>query len=106
MPTPPTPVYLIGSRVRIDARFFDFVTDAPKDPTEATIKLRSPYAVETEYVYGTDDEFVRDDVGVYHLDLDPDAVGTWFYRILGTGTNVQSAEERPFIIRASAFKEP
>jgi hypothetical protein len=45
---------------------------------------------------------VKDSVGNYHVDVDANAVGRWYYRFQGTGTN-QAAEEGLFTVVPSQF---
>jgi hypothetical protein len=68
-------------------------------------KVRSPDGGETSYTYGTDPEVVRDDVGVYHLDLRLTAEGPWSVRFVGTGALV-AAVESLITARASRFAQP
>lgn len=99
--------YKKGQKVRTKATSFqvyDENTDTwvPTDPTTVTCVIKSPDGTETEYVYGTDAELVRDGVGVYHLDLVADQNKRWYYRYAGTGV-CEAVEEGSFLVR-SAFR--
>ncbi len=59
---------------------------------------RTPAGVTTTYVYLTDNELVKDSTGKYHVDINANAAGTWYYRFFSTGTG-QAAEERQFEVR-------
>lgn len=50
------------------------------DPSALRLKLRDPDDVITTYVFGVDDEVVKDSVGSYHADLVMSKSGRWAYR--------------------------
>lgn len=97
----------LGTAVRITASFTNFDEDAA-DPTTITIKISPPNRAEETYVYGTDPEIIREDVGVYHFDLPLDKRGHWYYRWIGTGAveKVFENTEDPIIVRRSRFDNP
>ena len=72
------------------------------DPTVVLFKVKSPAGTTTTYTYGTDVEVVRDSAGVYHVDVDGNAAGQWYYRVYSTGTG-QAAEEGRFSVDGSEF---
>lgn len=82
---------LIGNAVKWSVEFVDEDGDAV-DPTVVTFTLRAPDETETEYVYGADNEVVRDSEGAYHIwlnpGIDPDQLGeyTGFFRGAGNVT--------------------
>lgn len=78
--------------------FTDESTGVAIDPDAVSITIKAPDGTVTSYVYGTDIEVVRDGVGLYHMDVDANQAGTWFYRFESTGVG-QAAEERRFIVR-------
>ena len=61
------------------------VNDVAIDPTTVTFTLKGGNVSES-YVYGTDDELVKDSTGVYHVDYDFDESGYYLYSFIGTGT--------------------
>lgn len=89
-------IYDVGDVARIEAPFRD-VDDQPADPTEVTATIRKPDGTVTEYEVGLG-EIVRDDVGLYHLDIPVDLAGDWFYRVTGTGA-VAVTDEKTFVAR-------
>jgi len=93
--------YDIGDVVRCSAAFTD-ADGAAADPTTLTFRWQTPAGVEASYVYGTDDELVKDGTGNYHVDLTIDNDGVWYHRFEGTGTNVAAAESY-FVIQQSEF---
>jgi hypothetical protein len=60
---------------------------ADADPDDVSVKVRAPDGTETVWVYGTDPEVVRDNVGDYHFDspaLDYAHGGTYQFVALAT----------------------
>jgi len=90
-----------GDLIRCSAAFTD-ADDNAQDPTVVGFKVRDPSNNITSYVYGTDAELVKDSTGNYHVDVDADEVGTWYYRFYSTGTG-QAADESEFEIEATKF---
>ena len=93
--------YDIGDGVTLSAAFATKAGVAT-DPTTVTVRVKNPAGTVTDYVYGTDEEVVRDSDGAFHLDVLVDASGTWYYRCAGTGA-VQAAAEGSFTVRSSQF---
>jgi len=93
--------YDSGDVVRINVAFTN-LAGATVDPGTVTVKVKNPVGVKTTYVYGIAVEVVKDDVGLYHMDLEPTIQGVWSYRFEGTGAN-KGSEENTFQIRESAF---
>jgi len=88
-------VYKLGQKVRCSVDFT--VDDVLTDPTTVTCKVKDPSANISTYVYGTDEELVKDAVGQYHLDVVSDAQREWVFRFEGTGT-CTAVEELSFIV--------
>lgn len=87
--------------IRCSATFTDSGGTAV-DPTTVIFKFKTPAAAITTYTYGVDSELVKDDTGLYHVDVDANASGTWYYRFESTGTG-QAADEAQFEIYESEF---
>jgi uncharacterized protein YfaS (alpha-2-macroglobulin family) len=92
--------YVIGQCVRVTASFTS--SNTPTDPTMVTFLIKTPAGVVSSYVYGVDTAPVKDGVGVYHMDVFPNAAGTWTYRVEGTGT-AAAALESSFSVFTSVF---
>jgi hypothetical protein len=92
--------YDLGDLIRVSAAFAS--AGAAIDPTAVTVKYRAPVAGTTTLVYGVDADLVKDDTGEYHVDIDADEEGTWYYRFESTGTG-QAAAEGAFRVRVSSF---
>jgi hypothetical protein len=90
-----------GDKVRCTGSFTD-KDGVAVDPTTVNFKFKKPGATPTVYVFGTDSQVVKDSVGNYHVDLNADQSGTWFYRFESTG-NEQAAGEAEFIVSRSQF---
>lgn len=84
--------YETGDLVRCSAVW----TDADGnylDPTVVKFRFKSPDGTTTTYTHGVDAELVRDDTGRYHVDVDVDAAGVWWYRFYSTGTGQAAGED-------------
>lgn len=71
--------YELGDLVRCSGAFTDSNGTAT-DPSAVLFDWRRPDNVKATYTYGTDAQLVKDSTGNYHVDLDADLVGTWYYR--------------------------
>lgn len=69
------------------------------DPTTVRFKHKSPSGTVTIKTHPTDPEVVKDGTGLYHFDLDLNAIGVWSWRWEGTGT-VQSVTEGDVVVRS------
>lgn len=90
-----------GDLVRITGTFTDSAGDAT-DPAAVYFKFTTPAGATTSYQYGVDAEIVKSSTGIYYVDVDANASGTWYYRYYSTGTG-QAAEEGAFTIDRSNF---
>lgn len=93
--------YDVGDLVRVSGEF-KASGGALSDPTVVYVKYKDPSGNETTKQYGVDAAVVKDATGQYHLDIDVDEAGTWYYRWYSTGTG-QAAKEVEFIVDPSAF---
>lgn len=59
------------------------------DPSGIIAYWMDPAGNVTPYTYAVGGEVIRDAVGVYHMDLVADVVGTWWVRWLGVGLTTQ-----------------
>ena len=92
----------IGDRIRLGVTFKD-IADELSDPTEVTIKHRNSTAGSATAIYdGGAGAVVKDGTGAYHLDIDLDNPGRWYWRAQGDDTP-EAAGERSFSVRASQF---
>lgn len=89
--------------VRVTGTFTD-TASAAVDPDVVRVKYQTPAGVDTTDLYGTNDT-VKSATGVYYLDIDITASGTWFYRFEGeTAAGVgQGANETFFNVSSSQF---
>lgn len=97
--------YSIGTKIRFTATFRIEATQALVDPTTVTFRFRNPSGTETSYVYGVNVELVRDSLGVFHVDLTPNASGSWYRRWIGTGA-AAVAKESSFAVDKTFFTTP
>lgn len=93
--------YDLGDLVRCTGTFTDADGNA-QDPAAVFAQVQDPSGNTAEYEYGEDAALVKDATGVYHVDVDCDEVGWWYYRIYSTGSG-QAADETKFLILESAF---
>lgn len=84
-----------GDLVRLTATFTNDA-GAATDPTTVTLRIKAPGGILSAPTPA------QDNPGVYHYDLDLNAVGPWYYRWEGTGV-VQTAEESLLFVRDSMF---
>lgn len=91
----------IGDVVRLTGTF-KTPAGTPVDPGGVRVKVKDPIGTATTYVYGVDAAVIKDSTGNYHLDVDADKEGIWFYRWEGTTTN-KGAGEHSFEVRDSQF---
>lgn len=88
--------YHLGDLVRVTAAFTNTAGTAT-DPDVVKLTYRDPSGTETTLLYGTDAALVKDSTGNYHVDIDANDDGVWYYRWWATGTG-QSAESAKFIV--------
>ena len=93
--------YILGNEVRCDGEFVDedgvFI-----DPSTVSFKLKNPAGTIVIYNYPADAQLVKDSVGHYHVDVDANAFGVWYYRFQSTGTG-KAADEKSFSVPKSEF---
>ena len=89
--------YDIGDLPRLTFEFRD-VDDALADPSSVTATVRDPSGNLTNYVVASG-QIVKDSTGVYHLDVDADEAGDWYYRGVGTGA-ISATVEGTFHVRS------
>ena len=97
-----TNYYEKGDLLRCSVTFTSTPSGADLDPTPHLFSYKTPAGVTTILTYGVDGALVKDSVGDYHVDLDANATGTWWFRWYSTGTG-QSADEGAFNVRGSQF---
>ena len=90
-----------GDLIRCSAAFTDS-DGAAADPDVVVFSFTEPDGSLTTYTYGTDVELVKDSTGNYHVDVDGNAAGTWFYRFHSTGSG-QAADESLFQVDPGVF---
>lgn len=91
--------YVVGSLVRCSGRFATAFGVA-QDPGTVTFTVKDPSGDVTTLVYDVDDEVKKDSTGVYHIDVDADEPGGWYFRFAGTGSG-QAAAEGQFRVDSS-----
>lgn len=88
--------YDIGDVVRLVNVFRRGDTGAEVDPGAVTLTVKVPAGTSTTYTYPA--TITKDSTGHYHVDLAPDATGTYRYRWASTVSAV-GAEEGWFQVR-------
>ena len=89
-----------GTLVRTSCQFVDRTTGQAVDPATVRCIYRKPDATTTTLVYGVDNALIKDSTGNYHVDLNANQAGPWWYRWESTGAS-QGAYEGTFEIRPS-----
>lgn len=100
-------MFFPGSTVRLSCRFRDLLAKTDYEPDGVTVLVKlllddPTQEVEESFVYGDDDEVVRDSLGHYHMDYVPAVSGTYTYRWEGSGTKPVVTEAR-FKVHATSF---
>jgi hypothetical protein len=88
-------VYQKGDLVRIDGLFTN-LAGAPQDPSTVSLKVTKPSGTTTTEAYNPGN-IVKDATGTYHLDVNANEAGRWFYSWISTGTG-QAAENGEFLV--------
>lgn len=91
----------LGDLVRCQGTFKN-IAGASVDPATVSFKAKDPVGTVITYVFGTDAQLVRDSSGLFHVDVDANKPGTWFYRFFSTGSS-QAASEGQFVVQRSQF---
>lgn len=82
--------YITGAVIEIACAFTS--SGVPIDPDTVQVLVKLPGGTTSTYNYPADDELVRDDVGVYHLDVAIASDGTHRVRFVATGAGAAAAE--------------
>lgn len=91
--------YLVGNVIRMKANWTDpNNNNLPVDPTVVSFRYADPTGAVTTNTYPT--LVVKEAVGIYHLDVICNTVGTWWYDAISTGT-AQARAEGNFVILPS-----
>jgi hypothetical protein len=69
-----------------------------------TFQMLDPQGRRTEYIYLQNDELVRDDLGVYHVDWLIATHGEYRYRFVAGDGAAEGANEGIFKVTKSAFE--
>lgn len=72
-----------------------------KDPSSLLLKIKVNSII-TTYTDSTNPSIVKDAVGLYHLDLDLETVGTHYFRWEGSGLT-NGAGEGVFLVKESSL---
>jgi hypothetical protein len=91
-------VYDVGDLVTVSAPFADSV-GVGVDPTTVICQYLKPGGTANiTLTYGVDATVIRDSAGNYHVDIDADTSGSWYYGWHSRGTG-QAAAEGWFVVR-------
>lgn len=93
--------YHLGDLVRISGAWTN-AAGAATDPGTVLAQYINPAGSVTSLTYPSDAALVKDSTGNYHVDINANAVGTWYYRFYSTGSG-QGANEDYFVINRSEF---
>jgi uncharacterized protein YfaS (alpha-2-macroglobulin family) len=93
--------YDVGDLVRVSGVVQD-EDGTDIDPTTVMFKAKAPSGTVITYTYATDIALVKDSTGNYHVDVNANEAGTWYYRFYSTGTG-QAAIEDHFRVKQTRF---
>lgn len=79
-------IFADGSIVRARVTYTDPDTGVVTDPAGVSVVIRAPDGTKTTYIYGTDNELVRESAGVYHVLITLSQVGTYKWKWTGTAS--------------------
>ena len=96
--------YEVGDAVRCAGAFANIAGTAV-DPENIHFQHRDPAGNITSLKYLLDVAVVKDSTGNYHVDVDADEAGDWWYRFYGLANDgsFQGADETPFRTVQSRF---
>lgn len=92
--------YQVGSLVTLSAAFD--VAGVATNPTATTFRIREPSGTVTTYLYGSDNELVRDSAGRFHVDWSATEAGEHRVHWQGTGA-AQGAAFGAFMVEEAPF---
>lgn len=81
-----------GTVVEIAVAFTD-ASAAAFDPDDVTFKVKTPAGDVETFVYGTDEEVVKDATGEYHMDYLLETSGDYPVRVEGSGDKAAAIED-------------
>jgi len=87
------------TRVRLRMTLRDLAGDIA-DPTQLVFSIKEPSGDITTYIWGIDDEVVRDSEGIFYVDWDASEVGTHYYKWQANGA-VQLGKSAAFSVKES-----
>ena len=93
--------YNVGDLIRTTGTFTN-ADGTATDPTAVFAAYGDPSGNTTTLEYGVDVALVRDSTGNYHVDIDADEAGRWYYRFYSTGTGQASSENGAFGVLENA----
>jgi hypothetical protein len=89
--------YFLGTQVELVVTIAR--ANAPADPSDPFFVVRAPDGTETTYPSG---QYTHTATGSYILSINPNQVGTWWWRFEGSGI-ATVALERYFVIEDTVF---
>jgi len=96
--------YFAGQTLRVAVSFLDDVGD-PADPTGLVYTQRIDREDIDTLTYGVDDALVRQELGIFYVDISLAVSGTYAYSFIGTGA-VENAIEDSFLVLSALDVEP
>lgn len=80
-----------GDLVRVTGTFKNAAGEL-LDPGTVRFKFKDPTGLVTTFTYLTDGQLVRDSLGTFHVDIDANSSGDFFYRWESLGSGKAAAE--------------
>lgn len=91
----------VGTTVRIVNSFTD--SGELLDPDVVTLQLKAPGSDAQTFVYGTDPEIIKDNVGEYRFEYVPAVAGTFVYVWTGSGADLNAVTPGFFEVTPAAI---
>lgn len=89
--------YHVGDKITIYGTWTN-AAGVATDPGSIFAKYKDPAGTVTTYTYSVDAELVKDSAGIYHVDIDADEAGMWYYRFYSTGSGQASSTIASFVV--------
>ena len=96
--------YEIETTIQLRGVFFDPLAGVPIDPTLVQAFVLDPEGNLSTFSSGGGlPSITRDNVGRYHLTIEPSIAGVWTYKFKGTGAASATSPDTTFTVAASTF---
>lgn len=82
---------LVGNVALVSVQFRN--RDGHVDPDDVVFTVHDPDDIETDYIWGVDDEVTNPAVGRYELRIEADQAGSWWCVVTGDGNDADAVDQ-------------